>query len=538
MPIQSTASHILKPDLPLGKESPSPSVEKQLLENLDLLSGQESFIPPKFGEVLNSFNDIQSKKLPPKDIHEKAQSRRDSSRFGSRQNSHSVSRDSLVRSEKRDKQALSSQEKITSSKEKPVSTSAISRADNGERVGVTDSSSPNFQEVTESRLYIKESDDSLINSSLLDSSLPICLDSFFINDTLQGINEQQNRVFEQQNGVVAGQNIAAMETLTAQTMPGSLTETAVPTVHIEVQSTALYSDPILDEQQLSAVTDLVTSAKSEGELTPEQQIVTAQTELADEKEQRSSMLLADLKKAIDIKGQVETQGDLQSFERETFLRQEDATLLSQPQSRETQATRSSQTQLHVSQQTPPSTVVNAPTVSLSPGGSNNNPGVALGQNPMSMSSQPEAVSTSGVTSRSNLDRVNALTQLKDHFHTMVEKGETHLKVNLLPQHLGRIEITLDILKDTVKSIYINAEKRETMELLARNSKEINEIFQELGLDSNLANMNFSSEQDSHLADDQSLQKADSGAVEESPTEHQDQELENESDPDALVDIKA
>jgi flagellar hook-length control protein FliK len=137
--------------------------------------------------------------------------------------------------------------------------------------------------------------------------------------------------------------------------------------------------------------------------------------------------------------------------------------------------------------------------------------------------------------QSSLDKINTLMQVKDHFQNMLKNQQTHLKINLIPQDLGGIEITIDFSKETVMATLIRAERRETMELLAKHAQDINQLFHEAGLQANLADMNFTSDQDLS----QNLHENTSPyAVSLQMDIEDEQALQEDIDPDALVDIKA
>lgn len=90
------------------------------------------------------------------------------------------------------------------------------------------------------------------------------------------------------------------------------------------------------------------------------------------------------------------------------------------------------------------------------------------------------------------EKIQALSQARDALKAALEKGETHLKVQLVPDDLGKIEIKLDIDRHGLVQAMFMADHRETMEYIARYGQEFVQIFQDSGLQTDLNSMNFQS----------------------------------------------
>lgn len=314
-----------------------------------------------------------------------------------------------------------------------------------------------------------------------DEVMPISLDGLFIKDTLAGINNQQNLAFEM-----------TLESTSAKAITGSVDSLiglnpshTQSLVHIEVQAASIAHTNLMTEQQ--------------------QQAIAMAIEEIDERE-----------------GFEEDQ--LSNFEKKNSLidNKKDQKVTSESLSKivEAEATIVPQTNTPMSTQMLQSLNINNLT--------NHTLGTTQGQINLDTSFS-ESLKQSG------LDKMNTLMQVKDHFQSMLKNQQTHLKVNLMPQDLGGIEITIDLSKETVMATLIRAERRETMELLAKYAQDINQLFHDAGLQANLADMNFTSDQDlpHGLHENTSLHPVSLQMNTEDTQASQD-----DIDPDALVDIKA
>jgi hypothetical protein len=96
-----------------------------------------------------------------------------------------------------------------------------------------------------------------------------------------------------------------------------------------------------------------------------------------------------------------------------------------------------------------------------------------------------------------LDKLAALKQIKDQFRQSLNKGDTHLNIQLKPDELGKVEIKLDISRDGVVSALFKAENRETLEVLNRHSQDFQNLFKDAGLQADSQGMQFSMSQQQH-----------------------------------------
>ena len=90
-----------------------------------------------------------------------------------------------------------------------------------------------------------------------------------------------------------------------------------------------------------------------------------------------------------------------------------------------------------------------------------------------------------------LDKLNALNQIKDQLRQTLQKGETHLKIQLKPNEMGKVDIKLDISRDGLVTAAFKAENRETLETLTRHMLDFQNIFKDAGLQADSQGMNFS-----------------------------------------------
>ncbi len=90
------------------------------------------------------------------------------------------------------------------------------------------------------------------------------------------------------------------------------------------------------------------------------------------------------------------------------------------------------------------------------------------------------------------EKIQALNQIRSELKAALEKGETHLKVHLMPDELGKVEIKVDIDRSGTVQVLFTADQRETMEHIAKYGQEFVQIFQESGLQADMNSMNFQS----------------------------------------------
>ncbi len=90
-----------------------------------------------------------------------------------------------------------------------------------------------------------------------------------------------------------------------------------------------------------------------------------------------------------------------------------------------------------------------------------------------------------------LDKLNALNQIKEQLKQSLQKGETHLKIQLKPHEMGKVDIKLDISRDGLVTAAFKAENRETLETLTRHAVDFQNIFSDAGLQADSQGMNFS-----------------------------------------------
>ena len=497
------------PNLSPSKEVfTNPVVEKQLLENLDLLQVQESLVKPHFGEVLSNLNEVQSKPLPSKNLASKTKRSADIFGAGPRQDHNPVSRDSLVKS-KESREANSLRRNVESENKK-------AKTDFNKKTLSADSRGKE-----ENLTQIRQSSDVNPNGDLteilqpLDHFMPICLNGEFICDTLQRINERQALSFEllSNDSSAIRANTPVSEMLSVISDLGK--ESTISLVHIEVQAAVVQAAPLLDDQQMSIIANLVAQEVENIELTPKQEL--ALPSMVDSMEESGE----DFFPETDFQTRVYS-GQSEKIKAGTTEGRPVVHDLQQVSPRYEAST------AHIVTQSSSSSL-SLSSASLVQGGIGGHTGAG---------GKPEMTSLFAEMTHSNLERVNTLMQVKDHFRSLLRNQESHLKVNLTPHDLGSIEITIDIIKDTVMATFIKAERRETMELLARHAEDIDKIFQEAGLESNLANMNFSSDQDQKSGKEKIAHQKPSFSHETQPTEDVALVLENDIDPDALVDIKA
>lgn len=81
-------------------------------------------------------------------------------------------------------------------------------------------------------------------------------------------------------------------------------------------------------------------------------------------------------------------------------------------------------------------------------------------------------------------------QISVQIQKSVGQGEDRIKIQLKPAELGRVEIKLDVMQDGRVSATIIADRPETLELLQRDARGLQQALQDAGLKSDNANLSF------------------------------------------------
>ena len=85
----------------------------------------------------------------------------------------------------------------------------------------------------------------------------------------------------------------------------------------------------------------------------------------------------------------------------------------------------------------------------------------------------------------------ALTgQIAVQIQKSVAQGQDTIKIHLKPAELGRVEIKLDVMQDGRVAATIVADRPETLELLQRDTRGLQQALQDAGLKSNTTDLSF------------------------------------------------
>lgn len=121
--------------------------------------------------------------------------------------------------------------------------------------------------------------------------------------------------------------------------------------------------------------------------------------------------------------------------------------------------------------------------------------------------QPDAL-TAGIQNNSNMEKAatplqtltlplkhtehsSAAEQVRFHISNALKNGDTSITVKLEPAELGRVDIRLDIARDGVVRAAIVADRADTLDMLNKDSRVLERVFQDSGLKMDAGQMQFS-----------------------------------------------
>ncbi len=84
----------------------------------------------------------------------------------------------------------------------------------------------------------------------------------------------------------------------------------------------------------------------------------------------------------------------------------------------------------------------------------------------------------------------ATEQVRFHVSNALKSGETTISVKLEPAELGRVDIRLDIARDGLVKASIMADRADTLDMLHKDSRMLERVFQDSGLKIDAGQMSF------------------------------------------------
>lgn len=89
----------------------------------------------------------------------------------------------------------------------------------------------------------------------------------------------------------------------------------------------------------------------------------------------------------------------------------------------------------------------------------------------------------------------AAAQLASHFNTAFKEGQDHIKINLHPSELGRVEVKLEVGHDGRVIATVAVDKPHTLDMLQRDVHSLERSLQDAGFQTGQNSLNFSLRQD-------------------------------------------
>ena len=83
-----------------------------------------------------------------------------------------------------------------------------------------------------------------------------------------------------------------------------------------------------------------------------------------------------------------------------------------------------------------------------------------------------------------------IKQMSVEITSGIKKGDTDIKIQLRPDHLGKVEVKLEISKDGLVKGLVMVDKPETLELLQRDSRALERSLQDAGLKTDSNSLSF------------------------------------------------
>jgi flagellar hook-length control protein FliK len=87
-------------------------------------------------------------------------------------------------------------------------------------------------------------------------------------------------------------------------------------------------------------------------------------------------------------------------------------------------------------------------------------------------------------------KAQVLDQVSVHVTKALNDGTDKITIQLKPEHLGRIEVAMEVAADGRMHAVITADNKETLQLLQRDARDLARALQDAGLQANAGNLDF------------------------------------------------
>lgn len=106
---------------------------------------------------------------------------------------------------------------------------------------------------------------------------------------------------------------------------------------------------------------------------------------------------------------------------------------------------------------------------------------------------------------------NPSVQVAIHIARAVQDGNNRISVHLNPPELGRVDVKLDVMADGRVTAIVTADRQETLDLLQRDSRNLEKALQDSGLETDAGSLSFTLRQDTDGTEDKTASSGDDDA---------------------------
>jgi len=161
-------------------------------------------------------------------------------------------------------------------------------------------------------------------------------------------------------------------------------------------------------------------------------------------------------------------------------------------------------------------------------------------NSQSASQEAREAQQNSQTQSSNANRANGqrqavMDQISVNITRAVNSGFDKINIQLQPESLGKVDVSLELAKDGKITAVIQAENKETLELLSRDAKELTKALQEAGLQLDEGDIEFNLSGQNGEADDGSIADGSSADSDDKDSEAELAALNDNIEDDDVIE---